>query len=350
MPALEHLANATGSARAQIVGIGGPTAVPFNWVSNAIKDALRDFVAVGGGDPLVNWRVAASVGAAPLEVAWEADYQAARPRLRSSIYDDYAEMYEMPFGCQTNLLSRPGMLLGLALLRDRRDGETTEAHRAMFAAVAPHVRSAVLTQIAVEAQGAALITGSLDAMQIAAFVCDASGKVRAHTAQADECLQEGLLRLSGGALRVADRREDEALQHAIARAAAGVHPLAPRAPASIVVNGEGSTGSLAILDVVPLPPRPYAFGFEPRALVVVRGAKDEDDAPLRRLLVNVFRLTDAEADVALRLARGDPREVIAAARGASLQTVKSQLQAVFAKLGVRREVELVARLSRLARR
>jgi DNA-binding CsgD family transcriptional regulator len=51
--------------------------------------------------------------------------------------------------------------------------------------------------------------------------------------------------------------------------------------------------------------------------------------------------------VALRLAEGDSREAIATERQTSVETIRSHIKKIFAKLDVRREAELAARLRHL---
>lgn len=53
------------------------------------------------------------------------------------------------------------------------------------------------------------------------------------------------------------------------------------------------------------------------------------------------------AEVALQVAHGQTAESIAAARGIVVGTVRAQIKRLLAKLGVKRQVELVARLSQL---
>jgi len=45
------------------------------------------------------------------------------------------------------------MLIGLTVNRSRKEGEATEEVRRIIAAVAPHVRAAVRTQMALDGQG-----------------------------------------------------------------------------------------------------------------------------------------------------------------------------------------------------
>ncbi len=70
----------------------------------------------------------------------------------------------------------------------------------------------------------------------------------------------------------------------------------------------------------------------------------------RRILAKLkacYRLTDSEADIALRLAEGRSLKEIAKQRGASLHTVRNQVKAAFNKTATRRQSELVALVLRL---
>ena len=104
--------------------------------------------------------------------------------------------------------------------------------------------------------------------------------------------------------------------------------------------------------VVLVPVRPdlsmHAFGDRPWALVL---AQSLGDAPrLDPLLVSIaFGLTPAEARVAVAIAGGRPPEAIAAERGVSLATVRTQLRTVYDKVGVTRQADLVRVLLQLPR-
>lgn len=101
-----------------------------------------------------------------------------------------------------------------------------------------------------------------------------------------------------------------------------------------------------VVEIAALPRKQFGFGFEPRAVVTVRG-RPSDDAELSHLLQTAFGLTSSEAAVVARLANGEAREVIAADRRVSLDTVRMQIKRAFAKMGVHREAELFAAVNRL---
>ena len=77
--------------------------------------------------------------------------------------------------------------------------------------------------------------------------------------------------------------------------------------------------------------------------MIVRGL-NHDDSQLVGALRAGFKLTAAEAEVALMLAEGQEPQTIAEARSVSINTVRSQLRNIYDKLGVKRQSELAARL------
>ncbi|TWS97615.1 helix-turn-helix transcriptional regulator [Reyranella sp. CPCC 100927] len=68
------------------------------------------------------------------------------------------------------------------------------------------------------------------------------------------------------------------------------------------------------------------------------------------LLRRRFRLTPAEAKVALQLTKGDGRLAVANRLGITLATVSTHLRHIFAKTGTHRQAELVGLLLRARKR
>lgn len=342
MPALNVLADATGSQRAQLIGIGGPATIPFNLVSDIPERALREFVEISGGSPVVNPRVFASQRARTLEVVSEAQYDAAIPHLATDIYLDFMHQHDIPFGCQAALMDQTNGLIGLAVLRGKRDGRTTPEHRAVFAEAARHARSAVRVGMTLENNAVSFLAGVLDASGAAAFLCGLDGQVETMTPAAERLISTGRLQLSGGRLAAVHPGEEAALAAALAQVRGDATIGLPRAVALAEVPGS----ALLVLDLMVAPPGSWGLFELPKLLVMARRALGETPEA-RQILQSLFGLTEAEAAVAIQVALGQPREAIAAARGVSSGTVKSQLKAIFAKLGVTREREMAAMLTPL---
>ena len=68
--------------------------------------------------------------------------------------------------------------IALGAIRSAREQHITGEQREIFAALAPHVRAAIRTRLALEGQGAAVLTGAMDALSIPVFVCDRTGRRR----------------------------------------------------------------------------------------------------------------------------------------------------------------------------
>lgn len=103
-----------------------------------------------------------------------------------------------------------------------------------------------------------------------------------------------------------------------------------------------------VLRAAPLPRREDIFDiFRPAALVTLTDL----DAPMkaqRRELSALFSLTNREADVAALIAEGNSIERTAAALSISQYTVKQHLKAVFGKMAIERQSDLVAIVTRLS--
>lgn len=348
--ALKGLAALTGSRCAQLIAIGNDRHIPFNITTDPEPGFVEEFAQIDGGNKDVNWRVAAS---RPwMEVRWERHYDEARKRIRSEIYDEFADRYDLPFGCQTVLYQNDEVFYGLAALRARREGRTTASMRTMFEKTAPHVVAAIKLQLTLEHRGAMVLAGALDVLDKAAFVLDCAGKHIAHSAAADDLMSRGIgLRVSRGRLSADDPRVDRLLQQAIASALTHTSQEDPPPPKIVQPFWLGTTlpqAFLGLCEVLPLPSQDWNFGQAPCVIVTVKRPEElgaDRKAPIKALL----GLTDAEAEVALMTANGLSRECIANERSTTESTVTSQFKQIFHKAGVRRESELVALINRLMR-
>jgi DNA-binding CsgD family transcriptional regulator len=345
LDALDGLARATGSRAGELIGLGSAHTVPFNWVTDLDQDWLDDFINIDGGNPAVNPFVRAGSQIPVLKVLASGDFLTREERRSNMFIAEHANRFDVPHICLTPLLKTDNMLVGMAVMRSSRQGEIGDAQRAVFTSIAPHVRAAVRTQMALEHQGALLVAGALEALSLTVFVCDALGIVKAMTPAAEAMVTAGsILRFKQGVLATSNFAETQALNKAIDAAAGGL--LKPGAPLAGTVVVQSENNKPLLLDILPMPRRDYAFCFDARALVVVRGAQT-DCGRMKDLLRMVYSLTEAEADIALLLAEGHSPEAIAVARNTTIGTTRMQIKAIYAKLGVHRQSELVSRLGQL---
>jgi len=102
-------------------------------------------------------------------------------------------------------------------------------------------------------------------------------------------------------------------------------------------------GSALVLHLMPLS---QTAATEAALLVLIDPGRPAklDEGVVRSL----FGLTEAESDLAVRLARGQRVQAIARARGVTLGTVRTQLRAIFGKTRTKSQAGLVLLLARLA--
>ena len=342
MDALSEMALATNSAHGQLIGVGSARDIPFNLISPIFSDELMNsFVEIGGGDPHVNFRLAASQAHVLRghydPILHEHHYDEIMPTLRSNRYVEFCEDIGVPFGCQTNLVFDRLGLIGFALLRSRKEGRTTEAERMIFQQSAAAARRAVRLQEQLEGQQAQLLAGAFEAINLAVFIIDARGDLLALTSQAEDLLSRGDIRRTGASLNA--NGKPFSLQRAI-------HALVSDLdlPYVRLQIDEQPERAPVFIEGFRLPTREWSFGKLPHALLIANSAR-RDRAGVAAFLSSLYRLTEAEADIAMRLYEGRSRVQIAEDRAVVAETLRGQIKTIYAKTGVTGEAGLVRLLN-----
>ena len=342
--ALQSLAEATGSRSAQLTSIDSSISVVFNMMTNIDPAAAKLFAANAAIDPRV--RIA---GAAPLlEVFTESDFVTPDESQGESFCRELARVFDVPFICMTNLESQDGVVFNLAVARSQREGPITPEQRAVFSMLAPHVRAAVRTRIALERNGSEAVAGAMEALGVPAFMCDYRGLVETLTQSAKVLLdsQRGL-QLNEGRLHASHPDNARALNDALDAAAARYVMIGRPVQRTVIIRPAGGEGACpVVLDVFTMPSRQFNVRFMPRVLVVARGVRAVQGGRAA-ILQAMYALTQAESEIAQNLAEGRTAELIARSRGVSMATVRTQIKAILSKVGVSRQVELTARLNEL---
>jgi DNA-binding CsgD family transcriptional regulator len=198
------------------------------------------------------------------------------------------------------------------------------------------------------ATGEAITSSLLDAMSVCAIIADTAGTVRMASAAGEAMLGRAgsavLLRPAptGGAgsrLLVARHQADSALlRRMIASAASG-------GPGGTLRLHATDDGAMQVAVVAPLP-----GGSKDRpGLALIRIEDLVGRAlPPTQLLSDLFDLTRAEAEVAVGLVGGASAEQVAASRGASVDTVRSQIRSILRKCEAANLRDLERILARLA--
>lgn len=335
LDAMKALAHATGTERGQLIGVG-PSHVNFNWVMGFTPEELIELEQDDGYDPGINFRIAVSAKTPAYTLCHEGHYAEAIKSLRSDIYFDYCERFDMFHGCQAVVAQDDGGFVGLATLRSKADGMSNLRERRNFSRLIPHVRHAVELQSALEGQSRKLLLGSFDVLGKAVLFLDRHGRCLAQTAAADTMLATSdTLRMKNGRPVCEDRRDQAALD-------AMIQAVIMRRTDQTTAIIRRRAGQPLLATIHAFNPPETNIGFRPQAIVVLRHPVAAT-ADMRGWL-RAMALTEAEIQVALALSNGLSRGDIADQRGATLGTVRQQIKAIYGKLGVSREAELVAML------
>lgn len=337
--ALACLATATGSRAGQLIGFGSETALRFNWTTGIPDACLREFAEDGWADPEVNPRVRFGSRAGEMRSLTEAEFAPDFTGL--PFYEDFSRRWDLPFSCIMNLVQQDGGLIGLAVIRSAGEGPITPEQRAVFDAVAPHARHAVRTQMALQGRGSALLQGALEALDLAVLVCERDRRIRAASPKAEALLDERTrLSVQDGRLCGGNDHDSRALSRAVATAGDS-----PAGRAHLLVALRDADGRAPLLaEIAPMPGGDYALGFEPTVLLVLRAPRAHADERTAGVATIMFDLSPAEGAIAADLIAGRTARVIAERRGVAIGTVRSQIRALFDKVGVRSQIELVAAL------
>jgi DNA-binding CsgD family transcriptional regulator len=345
--ALQGLADATGSRSAQLVGVDSSTSVVFNTITN-VDPFVPKFIAETTD---INPRVKVANTAPLLRPMADWDFITPEECRRNSFYQEFCYPCDVPFVCLATLERQRGRFIALAVIRSLREGHIGPEPRAIFSSLAPHVRAAVRTQVALEGRGVSLLTGAMETLSVPVFVCDPTGKVRRLTQAAETLIVAGRgLELKRGHLRALQPAAAQALDNAIQAAAAAYAKPGPPVLRTVIIHSQEPDTPPVVLDVFALPSAQHPLGFSdfaPRVLVVARGAPQGSDGRRAAVLSAAYGLTPAENDVALRLVEGKTAEAIAKARSVAVGTVRAQIKTILGKVGVNRQAELVARLHHL---
>lgn len=337
--AMTAVSDACGGTSCNLVGVEDGL-LQFFW-SNNLDPAMLEDLGAAMNDNVQNPRLRVSGRAPVMQLVEGIDYGSDQLTRRFPVYGEVCRRYDLGNGVLANLEATDTGMVGVAILRGRRQGHGSTDDRKAVTALIPHLIEAVKIRRMIEDQGSLIALNALETASIAAFLCDRWGRVQRLTPLAAELVGTGgPLVLKGAQLSCRDDAQNRALAGAVARSAGD-----PAAPQSVLVVGSPQSDKRLVLEVAALPLMGDALGFTPRILITARRKR----VPASNALISaILNLTPAEAEVARRLACGDDRQIIARRRGVTVETVRSQLKTIFIKVGVSREAELISKVHQIS--
>ena len=240
-------------------------------------------------------------------------------------------------------LARDNEVIGSCVFgRARADGRFREDEIALARLLAPHAQRALafsrmfqLAALRADAFEAALEGAGVPTL----LVTDRSELVHANSAAQAELERGDALRMAGLRVTGGSPSTDRDLSQALA--AARERPDANPDNLNVRLDAKGRQ-----LKLLPLPRNSQRGLLAPGAAAAIvmtgRSRPDRpDDEALANRLVARHGLTRSEAAVAVEIAKGDGRAAAAARLGIRENTVRTHLSAVFDKLAINRQAQLV---------
>jgi DNA-binding CsgD family transcriptional regulator len=266
--------------------------------------------------------------------------------VKSEVYADLAR----PLGLRHMLgewaVHGDGALCSVAFHRSKQRGAFDERDARLLGTLFPHfLRSVRLRQNLQAAHCRAEIgDAALDGVTIGVVVTQADGRVLLAnwTAESIAARQDGFMLQACHPDRsvAAARSEDTQRLRALIASAASQTGLAQAGGALHLPSRSGKRGYAVTVTPLPRTLRGLNRDRTPLALLLIADL-ERQPVPVDQRLVAVFGLTPAEARLVAALARGESRGEYAARARISQNTIKTQMASAFAKLGVKRESELV---------
>lgn len=231
--------------------------------------------------------------------------------------------------------------------RHKRHGVITEREIEIGMLLLPHLRRAVTISNVLEARAieSTRMAEALDALPCSIVLTNSEGGILHANRTAERMLQNGnAVRGTSGVLGASVPAAAQELRKAI-RLAAQDEATLGKAGLGIRLTGPQILPMFA--HVLPLNGGDLRARLQPEAMAAVfigssmATVSDVTPSEAKEYLHRRFGLTNAEADVALSILKGDGRAAAGARLGITATTVRAHLSRIFEKTGVRRQAELV---------
>ncbi|HEX5280087.1 MAG TPA: helix-turn-helix transcriptional regulator [Micropepsaceae bacterium] len=299
-------------------------------------EANAEFEQRGGGIPKVNPRALAGITMPIHDTRIDSDFIDEDGRKKSVICNELFAPFDADYICMCRLQNLDDVRPMAAVVRSKKQGPFRRDEREALASVAPELSRALSLHARVQSASIELAIGTFGSFQEPALWIDALGRVTGGT-DAGEALFDApaVFRVDAGRLRSVDTCLDLALQDAIAKVCS--RTLA-NAPGILRVPLRNTAGQIYRAELAQVPWSPWSISRHAAIIFIRRHQRALDSLTLIRA---AFALTLAEAEVASDLTLGHSIREIAQMRDVSVETVRAQVKAVCAKLGVSRQAELM---------
>jgi DNA-binding CsgD family transcriptional regulator len=254
---------------------------------------------------------------------------------QDEVYNDFYRKHGLDYRAGTIIPMPIGDSVAITIFRNGEQGPMTPDAVAWLDSLRPHLARASMTANRIGLERALAKTAAMQAIGLPSAVLDRRGRIVTTNSLFNSLVptlfQDRLHRIA-----VADAAADALLADALA-AISMSHKAC-----SIPVKASGDRLPM-ILHLVPIRGAAHDI-FVQSSVLLIATPINRVAVPTAEVLQGLFDLTPMEARIARGVAEAHSLEAIARAHGVSRETVRTQLKAVLAKTGSRRQSELVALL------
>jgi DNA-binding CsgD family transcriptional regulator len=267
--------------------------------------------------------------------------------LQSEYYLNYLKPIGLFHILGVDTVEPDGMQARLRAARRPDEPPFDATHKALCQKLLPHLRRAIqiharLSRMESERD---LYADAVDHLAVATLVLDEKGRILNTNSIARELLAQGDgVYVSENQLHLADRSADARLQRLVVDAIAAQRGGTTGMARALRIPRPSNRQDYGLV-IKPVPLSEWAEGQASPFLAVFisdpEGLEAVSEQALRTSLQALFQLTPAEANLAIKLARGMSLAEVSTAQNISQHTARAQLKSIFSKTGVTRQAELV---------
>lgn len=264
-------------------------------------------------------------------------------------YTEFLARHGLRWCAAVNVAPDPRVLVAISVQRSKHKPPYTPAELATVSRLGRHAENALRLSIRLlDAEISAHGLGeSLSRLGVGVFALDSLGRV-VFKNPAGERLLGDQIRIVQGQLDIRSSPHGPTISDAVRKLAAADVTRQFADPKPFIVPRPGNERPLVVY-LVPVPTGTHQYLTHVRAIAVVIDPRADDPAD-PALVRDILGLTLGEARVVALVATGLPPSEAAAKLGISVETARSALKRAFSKLGVSRQSELAALLTKLVMR
>jgi DNA-binding CsgD family transcriptional regulator/PAS domain-containing protein len=290
-------------------------------------------------------RLPAASGVPVGEPILEVQLMAKRDWQKTDIYNDFLLRIDVPWFFSTWLHKTPDKVVSLSIQGSRRHGPFDAHECARIRPVLPHLRRAleIKDRLEVSRIRADALSKSLDNVTFGVIVLTAQGRVLESNAMADELLgaEDGCRRSRDGTLWL-NEPAGKQLQYWIL---SGTPPANNADGLLHVPRRIASPLSVVVTRLPPLSTSWTGHGHGDAAWMLLLFDPELRLSVSAEMIARDLGISAREAEVAALLMAGHELKAVAAILRISVHTARAHVKSIFARTGLRSQVELIRRVA-----